>query len=106
MVAMKLLASLSFGLCSTLVSTFFLERSAPASYSEIMGCEDSCTVTATGWPMIFVRDYTGMSVVKTANIMEVWFAADRFDWLPFLVNVLFWSALCLVGLSVVGRGRG
>jgi hypothetical protein len=69
-----------------------------------MGCQDSCTVIATGWPLIFVRDYTGMSVVKTANIMEVWFAADRFDWLPFLLNVIFWSTLNHLPLSYLNRG--
>lgn len=45
--------------------------------------------------MTFVIDYLGMSVVNTANIMEVWFAADRFAWLPFLVDAAFWGLATL-----------
>ena len=91
------------GVVITLLSTFVGERSASATYPEIMGCEVSCRVTATGWPLVFVRDYTGMSVVKTADMMEVWFAADRFDWLPFLLNLGFWSALVFAALSLLKR---
>lgn len=105
---MRLLASASLGLCLTMLSTFVLERSATATYPEIMGCEESCAVTATGWPLLFVRDYTGMSVVNTADIMEVWIAADRFDWFPFILNVIFWSGVCfaaLIGLTRVKTPR-
>lgn len=87
------LISLIAGSIFTLLSTFVGERSATATYPEIMGCEASCRVTATGWPFIFVRDYTGMSVVNSADILEVVIAADRFDWLPFLANVAVWSGL-------------
>lgn len=80
-----------------LSSTFFGARSAMATYPDIMGCEHGCTVVATGWPFIFVSDYLGMSVVNTADIMEVWFAADRFSWAPFLINVGVWA---LASLSV------
>jgi hypothetical protein len=66
-----------------------------------MGCEIACRVTASGWPLIFVRDYTGMPVVNSADIFEVWFAADRLDWLPFLMNVIFWSALGFVAASIL-----
>ena len=92
------------GLVVTLLSTFVGERSATARYPDIMGCEEACRVTATGWPLVFVRDYTGMSVVNTADIMEVWFAADKLDWLPFLANLIFWSALAALLISRFGRG--
>jgi hypothetical protein len=68
-----------------------------------MGCETGCSVVATGWPLVFVRDYTGMSVVNTADILEVLFAADTFDWPPFLANALFWSGLSLLLLSRLRR---
>ncbi|QYF86569.1 hypothetical protein [Brevundimonas sp. PAMC22021] len=90
------------GLVATLSSTFIGKRSALATYPDIMGCEDGCIVAASGWPLIFARDYLGMSVVNTANIMEVWFAADRFDWLPFWANVAFWTLLS-VGAFAVSR---
>jgi hypothetical protein len=91
------------GVLLSLLSTFVGARSATATYPDIMGCEQGCQVTATGWPLVFVRDYTGMSVVKTADILEVWFAADRFDWAPFGANLAFWSLLCFVVLAYFER---
>ncbi len=84
------------GVLLTLLSTFVGERSAPAIYPEIMGCDTGCTVAATGWPMVFVTDYLGMSVVNTADIMEVWFAADRFSWPPFLIDAALWASASFV----------
>ena len=84
------------GASLTLLSTFIGERSTTAFYADIMGCEAGCTVVATGWPLIFVTDYLGMSVANTADIMEVWFAADRLAWTPFLFDVAFWAAASLI----------
>ncbi len=92
------------GTIITLTSTFVGERSIFVAYPEIMGCEDGCVVVATGWPLIFVTDYLGMSVVNTADILEVWFAADRFSWVPFLVNVGAWTGISL-GIACVFRWR-
>lgn len=97
----RIAVSVLAGVALTLLSTFVGERSATATYPDIMGCEIACPVTATGCPLIFVRDYTGMSVVNTVDIMEVWFAADRFDWAPFVVNMLLWS-LGMFALSRIG----
>lgn len=91
------------GTMLTLLSTFVGERSAVAVYPEIMGCESGCAVIATGWPLTFVRDYLGMSVVHTADIMEVWFAADRFDWPPFLINAVVWSLALLAAHTGLRR---
>lgn len=44
-----------------------------------------------------------MFVVDTADMFEVWFAADRFDWLPFLLNLLFWSMLSLAVMAAMKR---
>ena len=56
--------------------------------------------------MTFVSDYLGMSVVNTADIMEVWLAADRFDWQVFLVDAAFWSLASLAAHSGLRRWRG
>jgi hypothetical protein len=93
------------GVIITLLSSFVGERSARATYPDIMGCEQGCTVLATGWPLVFVRDYTGMSVVNTADISEVIFAGDRLDWLTFLANVAFWSGLLWLLLRYRNRSR-
>jgi hypothetical protein len=96
-------AATLLGAIITLLSTFVGERSAPATYPDIMGCETSCRVTATGWPLIFVRDYKGMSVVGTADVLEVVFAADRFDLLPFIANVIAWTLVSLALLRMLRR---
>ncbi len=93
------IAALVLGCLLTLLSTFVGERTATATYPEIMGCESGCSVAATGWPLIFVRDYPGMSVVNTADILEVVIAADRFDWLPFGVNVGAWAGVAVLALA-------
>jgi hypothetical protein len=103
---LRLAFSVIVGMVLTLASSFVGERSANATYPDIMGCETGCRVTATGWPLVFVRDYTGMSVVNTANVLEVWFAADRFDWQPFLLDVIFWGGVCLAILIKLNGPRG
>jgi len=85
------------GAVLALSSTFVRPRSTLASYPDILGCEEGCKVVATGWPFTFVSDYLGMSVVNSASILEVWFAADRFAWAPFLMNIGLWA---LVSSSV------
>lgn len=107
-VALVLRASgaLLLGVTVTLLSTFAGERWAMATYPDIMGCETGCRVVATGWPLVFVRDYLGMSVSNTADIMEVFFAADRFDWLPFFANAIFWTICWLLLLRLRRRTRG
>jgi hypothetical protein len=95
------------GLVITLASTFSYARSAKAIYQDVMGCEAGCEVVATGWPFIFVRDYLGMSVVKRADIFEVWFASDRFDWMPFMANVIIWALTSIfLGTLVAKSFRG
>lgn len=101
----RFLAALLLGAGLTLLSSFSVNRSAMATYPDIMGCEEACQVAATGWPLVFVRDYTGMSVVSTADMMEVWFAADQFDWLPFLANVIFWSGVFLLVMAVFSKRK-
>ena len=92
-----------FGALLALLSTFVGERTALALYPDIMGCESGCVVVAAGWPLAFVRDYLGMSVVNTANIMEVWFAADQFTWKPFLIDMIVWSFASFVMHTVLRR---
>lgn len=90
-VARQALFHCLIGVAIALLSTFVASRSALVAYPEILGCEKGCNVVATGWPFTFVSDYLGMSVVNSADITEVWFAADRFSWEPFLLNVGVWA---------------
>lgn len=100
---LKLFMHLLVGIAFTLLSTFVGERSARATYPDIMGCETGCNVVATGWPLVFVRDYLGMSVGNRADIPEVWLAADRFDWMPFLLNIVAWSLLSAAVYTMLRR---
>lgn len=100
-----LLAHLVVGATLTLLSTFVGERSSLTIYPDIMGCEHGCEVVATGWPLVFVRDYLGMSVVRTANILEVWFAADKLAWLPFLFNVGAWGLVSFLAGQIIRSVR-
>lgn len=79
------------GAILALLSTFVGARSAKAIYPDILGCEAGCDVVATGWPLVFVYDYPGLSVVNTADMMEVWLRADRFVWTPFAIDAGLWS---------------
>ena len=89
----RALGSVVLGSSCALQSTFVGERTARATYPEVMGCEVSCEVVATGWPLVFIRDYTGMSVVNSADISEVVFAADKLDLIPFGIDAALWSIL-------------
>ncbi|MGV9010702.1 hypothetical protein [Brevundimonas sp.] len=100
--ALALPVHCAVGMVVTLSSTFVGQRVVRATYPDLMGCEDSCQVAAAGWPLVFVEDYLGMSVINTADMMEVWFAADRFNWSPFWVNVAFWTMIS-VGVSAAVR---
>jgi len=100
---LEALLHLGAGVGLTLSSTFVGQRSAYARYPDIMGCEEGCTVAATGWPLVFVRDYLGMSVINSADILEVWFAADRFDRGPFVLNAAVWTMVSWAASSVLLR---
>lgn len=103
---LRFVISVSIGVTLTLLSTFVGERQATAVYPEIMGCEAGCSVVATGWPLIFVQDYTGMSVVNKADILEVYIGADRLDWAAFLLDVAFWGTLTAATILLIGRSLG
>lgn len=98
---LTLLVHCLVGATLALLSTFAGERSALAVYPDIMGCENGCAVVGTGWPLVFVRDYLGMSVIGKADIMEVWFAADRFAWTPFLFSAGVWALASMLTCGVV-----
>jgi hypothetical protein len=101
----RLIVATTAGTIAPMISTFAGQRMARATYADIMGCENGCEVAASGWPFVFVHDYPGMSVVNKANISEVWFAADKFDCAPFLLNVLVWSLLCFAVTAFLPRSR-
>ena len=102
---LRITLSILAGLLLTLLSTFVGQRWSTATYPGVMGCETACRVAASGWPLIFVRDYTGMSVTNKADMLEVWFAADRFDWAPFGLNVTLWSIACWLTAWLASQPR-
>ena len=68
---------LSGGLMLALLSSA-KAGSASATYSEIMGCEQSCEVAAGGWPVPYLVDYPGISVVGSVDLMGGLLGEDHF----------------------------
>ena len=103
MILRRAVPAAALGIVTALGSTFVGERWVTAAYPDIMGCEEGCRVVATGWPLVFIRDYPGMSVVHTADLLEVLIAADRFAWLPFCLDAIFWALLAFLLLHALRR---
>ena len=76
-----------------------------AVYPEIMGCETGCEVAAAGWPVPYLVDYQGISVVGAANLSGALFGEDKFRWLPFGLTLLFWTMMS-AGAWLSWRGFG
>jgi hypothetical protein len=89
----------------SLLSSFLSKSRAMATYPDIMGCEVSCDVAAAGWPLAFLRDYPGMSVVNRVDLVEVLLAADKLSWPAFLGNTLIWSAAVWLAWRLVAARR-
>jgi hypothetical protein len=79
------------GLVLSLLSSAKAGR-ARAVYSEIMGCESGCDVAAAGWPIPYLVDYPGISVVGVANLSGAMLGEDKFHTAPFTMTLLFWVA--------------
>lgn len=103
MILRRAVPAAALGIATALGSTFTGERWATAAYPDIMGCERGCQVVATGWPLIFIRDYPGMSVVHRADLLDVLLAADRFGWLPFCLDAIFWALIAFLLLHALRR---
>jgi hypothetical protein len=91
----------ALGLVLTLLSSARAGR-ARAVYSEIMGCETGCDVAAAGWPVPYLVDYPGISVVGIANLSGALLGEDKFHLLPFALTLLFWTAVAAAA-SLIGR---
>ncbi|WP_152639835.1 hypothetical protein [Sphingobium bisphenolivorans] len=89
-----LLASLC-GVMLALASSL-CDGQAQALYPEIMGCEDGCAVAAAGWPLPYLTDYPGISVVGSASLTGVLTGEDHFRLSSFLVTTLFWTFAALL----------
>ena len=64
----RALLFLGFAIIFTLLSST-KEGAVWATYSEIMGCEFGCRVAAAGWPVPYIADYPGISVVGSADVV-------------------------------------
>jgi hypothetical protein len=75
-----------------------------ATYSEIMGCEQSCPVAAAGWPFPYLVDYPGISVVGSADLSGALVGEDKFRLLPFVLTLAFWTAAAMAAALLRRRG--
>jgi hypothetical protein len=90
----RISAALMAGLALALASSAYAGE-ARALYTEIMACEHGCTVAAAGWPLPYLIDYPGISVVGSAGLMGALTGEDQFRPWPFLVTALFWALIAL-----------
>ena len=100
-----IIASLLSGLILALASSIHAGR-ARAVYAEIMGCEVGCEVAAAGWPMPYLVDYPGISVVGSVDLFGALMGEDKFHLLPFAGTALFWTAAVALAFVVLPRVTG
>lgn len=94
----RILFALVVGSAFALASSGYAGQ-AQALYVEIMGCEHGCTVAAAGWPLPYLIDYPGISVVGSASLTGALTGEDEFRPWSFLGTAIFWAlpafAVCL-----------
>jgi len=90
----RISAALIAGLALALASSAYAGE-ARALYAEIMGCEHGCTVAAAGWPLPYLIDYPGISVVGSASLTGALTGEDQFRPRSFLVTASFWALVAL-----------
>ena len=76
-----------------------------ATYPDIMGCEQSCEVAASGLPVPFIADYPGLSPVNSADLMGAILGLDRVLWGRAALAFAFWLVVSMVVVWVAGRVR-
>jgi hypothetical protein len=91
---------LASGLILALASSA-IPREAWAVHSEIMGCETGCAVAAVGWPIPYVVDYPGISVVGRASVTGALVGEDQFRLSAFGLTFLFWTAVAALVLGLL-----
>ena len=96
--------ALLWGLAVALASSAYAGQ-AQALYAEIMGCEHGCTVAAAGWPLPYLIDYPGISVVGSASLMGALTGEDQFRLWSFLGTTIFWALVALAAGALWKRGR-
>lgn len=99
----RALASAAAGVALALLSSA-IPGAAWATYPEIMGCELGCRVAAAGWPLPYLVDYPGISVVGSADLSGALVGEDHFRLLPFCLTLAFWLAAAL-GVTFLWRRR-
>ena len=87
-----ILWTLALASALTLLSTL-QPAEGQATYSEIMGCEQSCRVAAAGWPFPYLVDYPGLSVAGSADLVGALLGEDRWRLVPLALTFLFWAAV-------------
>jgi hypothetical protein len=89
-----LVTSLAGTFCSTLIKS-----RVDAQFSDILGCENSCSVAAAGWPFPFIIDYPGLSPSGVADFLGLILGMDTVRFESLIGTFLFWVA-STVGVTV------
>jgi hypothetical protein len=62
-------------------------------------------VVVVGWPLPYISDFHGISVVGSADVIGALMGEDHFHWLPFLGNVALYAGLVLAVMWAWRRVR-
>ncbi|MFC4595041.1 hypothetical protein [Sphingobium tyrosinilyticum] len=100
----RISVALFSGLALAIASSAYAGQ-AQALYAEIMGCEQGCAVAAAGWPLPYLIDYPGISVVGSASLIGMLTGEDQFRLPSFLGTTIFWALVALAAGALWKRGR-
>ena len=81
----------------------FIPNTIETNYSDIMGCEQSCTVDAAGYPLPFIVDYPGLSPAGSADLLGALLGNDNVNPITLIFSFLFWSAISFFIIRILCR---
>jgi hypothetical protein len=99
------LAIFAIALVLTLASTVVERRRLEVQDWDCPPAPQSCArpVLVIGFPLPFISDFHGISVVGSADVISALMGEDLFDHSAFAGNLLFYAALVMIVRFIWGR---
>ena len=85
--------------------TAFIPNSIDITDPYIMGCEEYCTVVATGYPLPFIVDNPSLSPVNSVDLFGVLTGLDNINLQNLLFSFVFWIGINTILLIIVRSGK-
>jgi hypothetical protein len=100
----RIAGMLALGIAATLASSI-AKQETMARYADIDGCVAGCPVSAAGWPLPYIVDYPGSSPAREASLTGAVLGIDRWRLEALALDLLLWTALSAILLTLLGRFR-